>query len=392
MYLDLSRRGARVIALGRKVLGNNLSIQEVKEMKREDVEKNLQFVGFAVITTPLKPDSKVLIKEIMDSSHRVSMITGDAPLTACYIAKELSFMKRKRSLILSKDETGSSSSVDEYKWRTIDLDLSLPVEPENLKAFISKYDLCLTGDAMSYLIENKLKLFKGLLPFVKVWARVAPKQKEFIITSLKSQGYYVLMCGDGTNDVGALKHAHTGIALIANAPLTAPKRPNLPPGNRLPPQPQLDASRKAGGLNDITNSFNRDVAGPRQQRGLNRRPPQTNAQARMAELQRMIDQINEEEKAQMVKLGDASIAAPFTSKLSSIKCVCDIIKQGRCTLVTTLQMFKILALNALILAYCQSVLYLDGVRMNDSQATIQSLLISACFLFISRSNVSKPLN
>ena len=184
--------------------------------------------------------------------------------------------------------------------------------------------------------------------------------------------------------MGALKHAHTGIALIANAPLTAPKR--QPPGSRLASSP--DANRRAG-LNEITNSpvFNANVPGPRQQRGLNRRAP---AQTRMAELQRMLDQINEEEKAQMVKLGDASIAAPFTSKLSSIKCVTDIIKQGRCTLVTTLQMFKILALNALILAYCQSVLYLDGVRMNDSQATIQSLLISGCFLFISRSNVSAP--
>lgn len=123
------------------------------------------------------------------------------------------------------------------------------------------------------------------------------------------------MCGDGTNDVGALKHAHVGVSILSNASI---KKKKVKPENALsaPIVPPV----VTGGGSAVQNRV-RGGAGDRnapaltaRERAIARHREQSQALLNKA----MKDM--EEDQVQIVKLGDASIAAPFTSKTSSINC------------------------------------------------------------------------
>jgi cation-transporting ATPase 13A1 len=75
----------------------------------------------------------------------------------------------------------------------------------------------------------------------------------------------------------------------------------------------------------------------------------------------------EREASNVVRLGDASMASAFTAKATSVEPCRDLIRQGRCTLVTMLQMYKILGVNCLCTAYILSVQNLQGVKQGDIQ-------------------------
>jgi cation-transporting ATPase 13A1 len=134
------------------------------------------------------------------------MITGDNALTACHIAKEVE--------IVSRDVLICDVWSDGLKWKTVDEKKSFPIDltVDSVPDKIKKYDLCVTGGGLAHLESSKF--FTLLLPRLWVYARVSPSQKEMILSKLKEAGYTTLMCGDGTNDVGALKQAHVGIALL----------------------------------------------------------------------------------------------------------------------------------------------------------------------------------
>lgn len=114
------------------------------------------------------------------------------------------------------------------------------------------------------------------------------------------------MCGDGTNDVGALKHAHVGVSLLSNASIKLKKKPDpaILPFPTIPPTVATNSRvRPTPGALALT----------ARERAIARHRDASQA------LQKAMKDI-EEDQVQIVKLGDASIAAPFTSKQSSIMC------------------------------------------------------------------------
>lgn len=96
-------------------------------------------------------------------------------------------------------------------------------------------------------------------------------------------------------------------------------------------------------------------------------------------------------QAPLVRLGDASIASPFTYKGDSVKCSIHTLRCGRATLSTVLMMYKIMGLNSVMSAFAMSCLTLDGVKLGDGQTAAESIFVSACFFLVSRNQPAKTL-
>jgi cation-transporting ATPase 13A1 len=422
-FKHFTRNGGRVLGLAYKFLAEEgeWGQNRINDLKREQVESDLHFAGFLVLQCPLKSDAVEACRMLNESSHRVVMITGDNPLTAVHVAKQVEIVDRECYILDApeNDETGTA-----LVWKSVDDKVNIPVDPTKPldKEILDSKDICVTGYALAKFTGQPG--WKQILRYSWVYARVSPKQKEEILLGLKDCGYTTLMCGDGTNDVGALKQAHIGVALLNGTredldkigehyrntkmkevyekQCQMMKRFNQPE----PPIPVMIAHLYPPGPTNP--HYEKAMLQQAQRKGITAPPAGANGSTAVATQQQQPKQaqapaggIADQLTAKMmeseldeltnepptIKLGDASVAAPFTSKLANVVAIPNIIRQGRCTLVATIQMYKILALNCLISAYSLSVLYLDGIKFGDGQVTISGMMMSVCFLSISRAKV-----
>eukprot|EP00760_Papus_ankaliazontas_P035806 PhM_4_TR8032/c0_g2_i1/m.41264/K14950/ATP13A1, SPF1; manganese-transporting P-type ATPase len=393
LYLKYATKGYRVLALAARTLDTSLTRVQLAALHRKDVEAELDFVGFALFNCPLKPDCKSAMEHLRSSSHRTVMVTGDNELTAVAVARELGMVEKDETVATLKLVNGTA------KWTTGASD-DVPRDAQNVP---SGTCLCVNGEAMKTVVSQSATWLERVATNVAVWARCTPDQKEAVVLALKKLGHHVLVAGDGTNDVAALKQAHIGIAVLnAPSPTEAPAEedPNAPlPVPPIPAEvPPLRAD--AGFMERVKHGaaeqqrkamiqYRENVIRINAQRRAKAGAVVSSSTVGAAKrnpnpMGAMPAEPEDNSNAPITRLGDASIASPFTSKSSRVGAVCDILRMGRCTLVSTLQMYKILALNCLISAYSMSVLYSDGVKYGDTQMLLAGVVITICFLFVSR--------
>lgn len=253
------------------------------------------------------------------------MITGDNPLTASHVARDVEIVDRDVMVLDLREGTKDESDL---VWRTVDDSKIIPVRPEEPldMSILEEYDICMTGAALKQFASTPA--WQTLVQHVWVYARVSPAQKEFILTTLKQLGYTTLMAGDGTNDVGALKQAHIGVALlngseddlkkiaehqkierfkkVYESQLKLSQRFNAPP----PPVPAALAQHYP----EIVAA---QLKAKEEQATAKRADPYS--KFNIAAITDKLSEMEDDSEPPTIKLGDASVAAPFTSKLANVQ-------------------------------------------------------------------------
>jgi Ca2+-transporting ATPase len=153
----MARNGMRVLGVAfRPLLSSTAAV---------DLECDLVFVGLFGMIDPPRPEVRAAVATCRSAGIRPVMITGDHPLTASYIARDLG---------------------------------------------IADDDRVMTGAQLTGMSDEELS---RVVATTSVFARVSPEHKLKIVAALQGQGHVVAMTGDGVNDAPALKKADIGVAM-----------------------------------------------------------------------------------------------------------------------------------------------------------------------------------
>jgi Ca2+-transporting ATPase len=157
-----------ILGAAQEMAGDSLRVLAVAgraHATSHDVGREMTFLGLLGMSDPPRPEAKAAIRTCEDAGIRVVMITGDHPVTAQAVARELGLLETGRVVTGAELETMS------------DTELGREIEE------------------------------------IAVYARVSPAHKLRVVEELQARGHVVAMTGDGVNDAPALKKADIGIAM-----------------------------------------------------------------------------------------------------------------------------------------------------------------------------------
>lgn len=157
----LARQGMRILALA------SACIDGAPDPSVPPPEPSgLEFRGLVGLVDPLREEAIDAVRRCAEAGIRVVMVTGDHPLTALAIARELGIATDEAQVVHGAQLEGAT--------------------PEQLRAAIAQ---------------------------ARVFARATPEQKLALVSAGQALGHFVAVTGDGVNDAPALRRANIGIAM-----------------------------------------------------------------------------------------------------------------------------------------------------------------------------------
>ncbi|OTF72224.1 cation-transporting ATPase 13A3-like protein [Euroglyphus maynei] len=227
---EYTEKGFRVLGLAYRPL-TSLNYHKIQRASREDLEKNLSFLGLLVMGNMLKPETTEVIETLIMANIRTVMVTGDNMLTALSVARECSMIQPWHKVILLEINPETvTADVPKLQWKFAnDAHISDAVKYKlSTMDERDKTHVAVSGKTFHVLREHYPEILKKVAVRGTVFARMSPEQKQYLIELLQEIGYYVGMCGDGANDCGALK---AGVSLSETeasvaSPFTS-KRPDI---------------------------------------------------------------------------------------------------------------------------------------------------------------------
>lgn len=164
--LEMTSKGLRVIALAERTLHSFK-----KTDKRNSIENNLTLIGLIGLSDPAKKEVPEAIELARKAGIQPIMMTGDNPVTAKTIGLMVGLISKQEAK--QKHIVMSGAELDEA------------------------------------IAENRKNDILG----ARIFARVSPSHKSYIVDLFQNAGYLVAMVGDGVNDAPSLKAAHVGVAM-----------------------------------------------------------------------------------------------------------------------------------------------------------------------------------
>ena len=161
MAESMAEQGYRVLGLAQ-----GKAPDSVDSSQAPSEPSGLSFLGFVGMIDPLRPGVREAVTACHDAGVSVAMITGDHPVTALAIARDLGLATQPDQVVTGPELVGKSTE------------------------------------------ELQATLERG-----RVFARVTPRQKLELVEAARAAGHYVAVTGDGVNDAPALRAANIGVAM-----------------------------------------------------------------------------------------------------------------------------------------------------------------------------------